>query len=37
MMNKFIQNPIGRSLLGAALFLEVCGILVFRKIIKIHI
>jgi tight adherence protein B len=37
MMNKFIQNPIGRSLLGAALFLEICGILVFRKIIKIHI
>ena len=37
MMNKFIQNPIGRALLGAALFLEVCGILVFRKIIKIHI
>jgi tight adherence protein B len=37
MMNKFIANPIGRSLLGAALFLEICGILVFRKIIKIHI
>jgi tight adherence protein B len=37
MMNKFIGNPIGRALLGAALFLEVCGILVFRKIIKIHI
>jgi tight adherence protein B len=37
MMNKFMQNPIGRSLMAAALFLEVCGILVFRKIIKIHI
>ena len=37
MMNNFMQNPIGRSLMAAALFLEVCGILVFRKIIKIHI
>jgi tight adherence protein B len=37
MMNAFMQNPIGRSLLAAALVLEVVGILVFRKIIKIHI
>jgi tight adherence protein B len=37
MMNKFIANPIGRGMLAAALVLEVCGILVFRKIIKIHI
>ena len=37
MMTEFIQNPIGRSLLAAALVLEVCGILVFRQIIKIHI
>ena len=37
MMNEFIQNPTGRAMLAAALFLEVCGILVFRKIIKIHI
>ena len=37
MMGKMMQNPVGRSLLGAALVLEVVGILVFRKIIKIHI
>lgn len=37
MMNEFMQNPTGRSLLAAALVLEICGILVFRKIIKIHI
>lgn len=37
MMNKFVANPIGRGMLAAAVFLEICGILVFRKIIKIHI
>ena len=37
MMGQMMQNPIGRSLLAAALVLEVVGILVFRKIIKIHI
>jgi tight adherence protein B len=37
MMNAFLQNPVGRGLLAAALVLEVVGILVFRKIIKIHI
>jgi Flp pilus assembly protein TadB len=37
MMNQMMQNPVGRSLLAAALVLEVVGILVFRKIIKIHI
>ena len=37
MMNNMMQNPIGRSMLAAALVLEVVGILVFRKIIKIHI
>jgi len=37
MMGKMMQNPVGRGLLGAALVLEVVGILVFRKIIKIHI
>jgi tight adherence protein B len=37
MMNQFMQNPVGRGLLAAALVLEVCGILTFRKIIKIHI
>jgi tight adherence protein B len=37
MMNTFIENPTGRALLAAALVLEICGILVVRKIIKIHI
>ena len=37
MMNKMMQNPTGRGMLAAALVLEVCGILTFRKIIKIHI
>jgi tight adherence protein B len=37
MMGQMMQNPTGRSLLAAALVLEVVGILVFRKIIKIHI
>lgn len=37
MMNKMLQNPVGRGMLGAALVLEFVGILVFRKIIKIHI
>ena len=36
-MNDFISNPVGRGLLAAAVVLEVVGILVFRKIIKIHI
>lgn len=37
MMNKMMQHPIGRGMLAAALVLEVVGILVFRKIIKIRI
>jgi tight adherence protein B len=37
MMNKMMQAPTGRGMLAAALVLEICGILVFRKIIKIHI
>ena len=37
MMNDFISNPIGKGLLAAALVLEIVRILVFRKIIKIHI
>ena len=37
MMNKMMQNPTGRGMLAAALVLEICGILTFRKIIKIHI
>lgn len=37
MMNEMIANPMGKGLLAAAVVLEVLGILVFRKIIKIHI
>jgi tight adherence protein B len=37
MMNKMVQNPMGRAMLATALVLEVVGILVFRKIIKINI
>jgi len=37
MMNEMMQNPTGRAMLGTALVLEIVGILVFRKIIKIHI
>ena len=37
MMNNMMQNPIGRGMLAAALVLEICGILTFRHIIKIHI
>jgi len=37
MMAQMMQNPTGRGMLAAALVLEVCGILTFRKIIKIHI
>ena len=37
MMNKMMQHPIGRAMLATALVLEIVGILVFRKIIKINI
>jgi tight adherence protein B len=37
MMNKMMQHPVGRGMLAAALVLEIVGILVFRKIIKINI
>ena len=37
MMNEMMQNPTGRAMLATALVLEIVGILVFRKIIKIHI
>jgi len=37
MMNNMMQHPVGRAMLAAALVLEVVGILVFRKIIKINI
>lgn len=37
MMNKMMQHPMGRAMLATALVLEIIGILVFRKIIKINI
>ena len=37
MMNKMMQHPMGRIMLATALVLEVVGILVFRKIIKVNI
>lgn len=37
MMNEMLTHPAGRAMLAAALLLEVLGILVFRKLIKIHI
>ena len=37
MMAKTMAHPMGRMMLAVALVLEVIGILVFRKIIKIHI
>jgi Flp pilus assembly protein TadB len=32
-----LADPMGRAMLAAALVLELVGIFVFRKIIKIHI
>lgn len=37
MMNKMLSQPVGRGMLATALVLEICGILTFRKLIKIHI
>jgi tight adherence protein B len=37
MMNDMLVHPMGRTMLVAALVLEIIGIFVFRKIIKIHI
>ncbi|HXG50517.1 MAG TPA: type II secretion system F family protein [candidate division Zixibacteria bacterium] len=37
MMNEMLAHPVGRGMLAAALVLEVLGILVFRKLIKVHI
>jgi len=37
MMAKTMAHPVGRMMFMAALVLEIIGILVFRKIIKIHI
>ena len=37
MMNDMLNDPMGRGMLAAALFLEILGIIVFRKLIKVHI
>ena len=37
MMNDMLSDPMGRAMLAAALFLEIIGIFVFRKLIKVHI
>lgn len=37
MMGEMMANPMGKGMLAAALVLEVLGILVFRKLIKVHI
>lgn len=37
MMNQMLSDPAGRAMLAAALVLELLGIAVFRKFIKIHI
>jgi tight adherence protein B len=37
MMNQMLIDPAGRAMLAAALVMEVLGIVVFRKFIKIHI
>src|SRR4029450_11173043 len=37
MMHDIVNDPMGRAMLAGALFLEILGIIVFRKLIKIHI
>jgi tight adherence protein B len=37
MMNDMLTDPMGRAMLAAALVLEIVGIIVFRKLIKVHI
>lgn len=37
MMNDMLADPMGRAMLAAALVLEIVGIFVFRKLIKVHI
>jgi len=36
-MNDMFSDPMGRMMLAAALVLEIVGIFVFRKFIKVHI
>ena len=37
MMNDMLSDPMGRAMLAVALVLEIVGIFVFRKLIKVHI
>ena len=37
MMNEMLTHPTGKMMLAAALGLEMLGIFVFHKIIKVHI
>jgi tight adherence protein B len=37
MMNDMLNDPMGRAMLAVALVLEIIGIFVFRKLIKVHI
>ena len=37
MMNDMLNDPMGRAMLAGALVLEIIGIVVFRKLIKVHI
>ncbi|MGB7947978.1 MAG: type II secretion system F family protein, partial [Candidatus Binatia bacterium] len=37
MMNDMMSDPMGRAMLAVALVLEIVGIIVFRKLIKVHI
>ncbi len=37
MMNDMLNDPMGRAMLAAALVLEIIGIVVFRKLIKVRI
>jgi tight adherence protein B len=37
MMNDMLIDPMGRAMLAVALVLEIIGIVVFRKLIKVHI
>ncbi|HEX9271446.1 MAG TPA: type II secretion system F family protein [Candidatus Binatia bacterium] len=37
MMNDMLSDPMGRAMLAVALVLEIIGIFVFRKLIKVHI
>jgi tight adherence protein B len=37
MMNDMLIDPMGRAMLAVALVLEIIGIFVFRKLIKVHI